>query len=165
MFKNKCAFCESHITHVDYGQIEHFKPKSKFPDLCFEWDNFLLSCAICNGTSNKGVKFPLEDEGGPFVNPIEEIPNDFFKFEFDKVTKQFFVLPKNKRAFITIKELGLNRDDLLENRAIELSKIIYMLDIVLEKNQEEIFEGFINEFSERDQYYAFINTIFEKVKK
>lgn len=165
MFNKKCAFCESHITHIDYGQIEHFKPKSKYPDLCFEWNNFLLSCTVCNGISNKGNKFPLEDEGGPFVNPIEEIPDDFFKFEFDEVTKQFFVFPKNKRALITIKELGINRDDLLENRTIELSKIIYMLDIVLEKNQDEVLEGFINEFSKKDQYYAFINAIFEKVKK
>ncbi|WP_348800173.1 retron system putative HNH endonuclease [Flavobacterium adhaerens] len=165
MFKKKCAFCESHITHVDYGQIEHFKPKSKYPNLCFEWNNFLLSCSICNGKSNKGDKFPLEDERGPFINPIDENPDEFLKFEFDEITKTFLIFPKNDRAITTIKELGLNRDDLVENRTIELSKIIHMLDLVLGKNQDVVLEEFINVFSEKDQYYAFIKAIFRKVKK
>lgn len=165
MFKKKCAFCESHITHIDYGQIEHFKPKSKYPDLCFEWNNFLISCPICNGKSNKGDKFPLEQEGGPFINPVDENPDDFLKFEFDEITKTFLIFPKNNRAVTTIKELGLNRDDLVENRTIELSKIIYVLDSVLGKNQDDVLEEFINLFSEKDQYYAFIKVIFKKVRK
>lgn len=165
MFKKKCAFCESHITHVDYGQIEHFKPKSKYPNLCFEWNNFLLSCSICNGKLNKGDKFPLDQEGGPFINPVDESPDDFLKFEFDEITKTFLIFPKNNRAITTIKELGLNRDDLVENRTIELSKIIYMLTLVLEKNQHQVLEEFINVFSEKDQYYAFIKAIFKKVKE
>jgi uncharacterized protein (TIGR02646 family) len=165
MFKKKCAFCESHITHVDYGQIEHFKPKSKYPDLCFEWNNFLLSCSICNGKSNKGDKFPLENEGGTFINPVDESPENFLKFEFDNTTRTFLIFPKNNRAVTTIKELGLNRDDLVENRTIELSKIIYMLDLVLEKNQNEVLEEFVDMFSEKDQYYAYNKAIFRKVKK
>jgi 5-methylcytosine-specific restriction endonuclease McrA len=39
MFDGKCAYCESHITHIDYGHIEHFKPKSKFPNECFEYQD------------------------------------------------------------------------------------------------------------------------------
>lgn len=165
MFNKKCAFCESHITHIDYGQIEHFKPKSKYPKLCFEWNNFLLSCPICNGKSNKGDKFPLKKDGGPFINPVVEKPEDFLKFEFDTITKTFLIFPKNTRAITTIKELGLNRDDLVENRTIELSKIIFMLDLVLDKKQDKVLKEFIKMFSEKDQYYAFIKSIFEKIKK
>lgn len=57
MFYDKCAFCESNITQVYVGDIEHFKPKSKFPELCFEWENLLFACSICNGKSNKGDNF------------------------------------------------------------------------------------------------------------
>ena len=28
----KCAYCESKIAHVAPGDIEHIKPKSKYPD-------------------------------------------------------------------------------------------------------------------------------------
>ncbi|GIZ08066.1 retron system putative HNH endonuclease [Flavobacterium sp. UMI-01] len=164
MFKKKCAFCESHITHVDYGQIEHFKPKSKYPDLCFEWNNFLLSCSICNGKANKGDKFPLAQEGGPFINPVDENPEDFLKFEFDNTTKTFLIFPKNNRAVTTIKELGLNRDDLVEYRTIELFKIMNILDLILDKNQDEVLEEFVDMFTEKDQYYAFIKAIFKKIK-
>ena len=59
MFRSKCAYCESKITHVDYGHIDHYRPKSKFPDLTFEWSNLLLACGICNGTKYKGELKPF----------------------------------------------------------------------------------------------------------
>ena len=66
MFHGKCAYCESDITHIDYGHIEHFKPKSTpaYFELAVEWDNLLLACGRCNGAENKGTKFPLADKGG-----------------------------------------------------------------------------------------------------
>ena len=88
MFSEKCAYCESHISHVDYGDIEHFRPKSRFPDYCFEWNNLLLACGICNDVKYKGVKFPEANEDGPFVNPVDEDPNDFFRFEFNMCRRE-----------------------------------------------------------------------------
>src|ERR1700741_3672752 len=41
IFDGKCAYCESHVTHMDYGNIDHYKPKSKFPALCLDWSNLL----------------------------------------------------------------------------------------------------------------------------
>ena len=48
MFHGKCAYCEAKITHIDYGDIEHFKPKDIFPLLAVEWQNLLLACRVCN---------------------------------------------------------------------------------------------------------------------
>jgi 5-methylcytosine-specific restriction endonuclease McrA len=72
MFHGKCAYCESDITHIDYGHIEHFKPKGTpdYYELAVEWDNLLLACGRCNGAENKGSRFPLADKGGPLVNPV-----------------------------------------------------------------------------------------------
>jgi hypothetical protein len=33
MFHGKCAYCESKITGVGYGAIEHSRPKSQYIDL------------------------------------------------------------------------------------------------------------------------------------
>jgi uncharacterized protein (TIGR02646 family) len=165
MFHKKCAFCESRITHIDYGQIEQFKPKSKYPELCFEWDNFLLSCAICNGKSNKGDKFPLEDEGGPLIHPVDENPLDFFKFEYDDLTQTFLMFPSNQRAETTLTILGLNREDLVENRTLELNKILYFLENLIGENFEEHkFNALEKMFTEKDQYYAFISVLFQKIR-
>lgn len=79
MFNGKCAFCESYIENVDYGDIEHFKPKAKFPYEAVIWENLLLSCKKCNGAGQKGDEWPLESEGGLLINPCEEDPNDFFR--------------------------------------------------------------------------------------
>lgn len=78
MFNDKCAYCESDIVHVDYGDIEHFKPKSKFPLRAVEWENLLLACSKCNGKGQKGDAWPSVAEGGPLVNPCDEDPSDFF---------------------------------------------------------------------------------------
>jgi uncharacterized protein (TIGR02646 family) len=162
MFNGKCAYCESHIIHINYGDIEHFRPKSKFPEFCFEWDNFLLSCSICNGKSNKGNKFPLESEGDFIVNPVEENPNDFFRFEFDENTRLFLLFPKDERAKTTIDTIGLNREKLANIRTKELISILELISKI------EITEMILDElsecFSDKNQYYAFIKAIIEKVK-
>jgi len=125
MFSGKCAYCESHIAHIGYGHIEHFRPKSKFPDLCFDWDNLMLGCEICNGKKYKGEKFPESKEGGPFINPVEENPDDFFDFEFDPDTGVANVISKNERANTSEKELGLNRLELVKHRSSVVCKMVF----------------------------------------
>ena len=44
----KCMYCESKMEHISYAHVEHIKPKSKFPELEFEWTNLGFSCQICN---------------------------------------------------------------------------------------------------------------------
>ena len=122
----KCVYCESHITHVSYGHIEHYKPKSSYPELCFEWNNLLLGCAVCNGKQYKGDKFPLNREGGPFINPCNEGPDDFFEFEFDPNTGTANVIPKNIRGETTEKEVALNRPELVKHRSDVVRKIAFV---------------------------------------
>ena len=68
---DKCAFCESLITHIGYGDIEHFRTKGGFKQreegplqrpgyywLAYEWENLFLSCQLCNQKFKKNL-FPL----------------------------------------------------------------------------------------------------------
>lgn len=48
MFHGKCAYCESKITHVSFGHIEHYRPKQRCPERAFLWRNLLLACDRCN---------------------------------------------------------------------------------------------------------------------
>ena len=43
---------------VDYGDVEHFRPKSKYWWLAYCLDNYLVSCAICNQKFKSNV-FPI----------------------------------------------------------------------------------------------------------
>ena len=45
---NKCAYCETSMLAVAFGDVEHYRPKSRYWWLAYVYDNYLASCAICN---------------------------------------------------------------------------------------------------------------------
>ena len=110
----KCMYCESKIGHNSYPHVEHIKPKKKFPELEFSWNNLGFSCPVCN--TNKGEKY---NEDIPFINPYNDEPEDYFVF------LGFFVFPKqgSERGGNTINELGLNRPNLVDGRKDKIKKI------------------------------------------
>lgn len=119
MFHRKCAFCER---KRDYPHIEHFSPKTDFPAKCFEWENLLLACEVCNGAEFKGTKFPVDALGNPlFINPCAENPDDHLEFDFEEDENHpdgFIAVVRGKTAKgeTTSKTLGLNRPNLIEER-------------------------------------------------
>jgi uncharacterized protein (TIGR02646 family) len=139
MFHGKCAYCESFILHIDYGDIEHFRPKSqtRFRHLIFNWSNLLLSCGICNGSEYKGVKFPDEASGGPIINPCVDDPKQHFEFVYDPVARVATVICKSRRGEITRDLLGLNRPSLREHRSKLLNKL-YVLAILSNDHAEAV---------------------------
>lgn len=52
-----CSYCERPVSDAALA-VEHIQAKgiTKYAHLEFSWTNFLLSCARCNGTDNKGTK-------------------------------------------------------------------------------------------------------------
>lgn len=161
MFRGKCAFCESFISHIDYGHIEHYRPKSKFPEYTFEWKNLLLACGVCNGKQFKGDKFPIIDASIPaFINPCNDIPSDHFKFDYDVQTKLAGVYGKTRRGEITEKELGLNRPELIKYRSKLVKKLVYLALKASEDNQAQVL---LEEACKQDQpYSAFAIAVREK---
>ncbi|MCL2378891.1 MAG: HNH endonuclease [Defluviitaleaceae bacterium] len=119
----KCAYCESKIMHIDYGDIEHILPKNKNarPDICFEWSNLTLACSKCN-RSGKGsyynVNFPL-------INPYSDYPEVHFR----ALGSLVWPLPCDERAIITEGKLGLNRAELLERRQERIGYIRSLLQL------------------------------------
>ena len=49
MTAGHCAYCQSQTSAAYQGEVEHFQPKSLFPTLAYEWDNYFFSCKLCNG--------------------------------------------------------------------------------------------------------------------
>jgi uncharacterized protein (TIGR02646 family) len=123
MFHEKCAYCESKISHIDYGHIEHYRPKSRFPQLTFEWSNLLLACGVCNGARYKGDNFPDVSQNGPLVNPCDDEPPQHFHFHYDarcRIASVYGVTPRGKT---TETLLGLNRRELRAYRSRQIAKL------------------------------------------
>src|ERR1700722_11367263 len=107
----KCAYCESKLRHVAFGDIEHIVPKSVLPDRWFVWENLTLACDVCN--TNKSNYSGDHDE---FVDPYANEPEDLFWF----MDATLWGFPGKDAADTTIRILKLNRPDLLEKRREEL---------------------------------------------
>jgi len=141
----KCAFCESKIRHVAYGDVEHYRPKAGFRQgpgeelqrpgyywLAYEWGNLLLSCQLCNQRF-KGSLFPLADpdrrarlhkddvaqEDPLLIDPATEEPEQFISFH-DEVP---YAVDADARGLATIAALGLDRDELSEMRRDLLAQV------------------------------------------
>ena len=66
MQNSKCSYCERYIPPRGLGrQVEHFRPKSAFPEFRYSWTNLLVACPTCNG--NKLEQFPTDDSGDPLL--------------------------------------------------------------------------------------------------
>ncbi len=47
---NQCVFCYLTLSSIGDAseEIEHFKPKVKFPNLAYDWNNLYPICSSCN---------------------------------------------------------------------------------------------------------------------
>lgn len=74
--ENKCAYCEAPLKVVAFGDVEHYRPKSIYWWLAYNYENYLASCTLCNQAYKKD-HFPLLDinarSSGP---PITNVTTD-----------------------------------------------------------------------------------------
>lgn len=150
----KCAFCESNVAHISYGDIEHFRPKKgwvqnnfekiKGPGyywLAYDYNNLLFTCQLCNQRYKKNF-FPIRrvefraknhhqssnllKEKPFFINPLTENPRLLINF-FGATA---IGVDKNNRGKKTIDALGINRkgnsvSDLYEMRYTHYNLVKY----------------------------------------
>ena len=58
-----CSYCERPVSDAALA-VEHIKAKGlpKYKYLQFEWLNFLLACARCNGADNKAAVLTIKQQ-------------------------------------------------------------------------------------------------------
>lgn len=136
--KGKCMYCESKVTAIYFGDVEHIKPKApdKFPELEFEWSNLGYVCGICN--NSKGDKY---DFGTPFIDPYLEDPSEHL-LPWGEI-----LLHRNgsERGQLTIKEIDLNRGPLIERRMEKLKEIGKAIDAAHRTQNLELRKAAIDE--------------------
>lgn len=129
---NKCAYCETPTRVVAYGDVEHFRPKSKYWWLAYSYENYLVSCTVCNQEykkdyfeilpGNKALKGPAIkhtqtdtslEKTAPFitvdpVNDLEGMPLEKYiediNGEYALVINPYFEDPADYLAYLPILE-------------------------------------------------------------
>lgn len=91
--KHYCNYCE-HNLHSD---IEHFYPKSLYPNKTFVWDNYLWACKKCN-TDHKLAKFKIFVPLGS-NNPVDITPQQR-KQAGSKTATRVYTIPQNEDSVL-----------------------------------------------------------------
>ena len=149
---DKCCFCEAKISHISFGDVEHFRPKAAYKNdvnsgyvypgyywLCYDWGNLYFSCQICNQRF-KGNFFPISDsatrassivrdtsfEDALFLDPGgADDPENHIHFDG--------AIPGSNtiKGKTTILHLGLDREELNEDRLTSLERLRSLERIVM----------------------------------
>ena len=120
VFFGLCAYCEEFCR----GEVEHFRPKSRFPDHVYTWSNWVFACHDCNHM--KGDKWPVSGYIDPCARAQLARPERFF--DFDTLTGEILVKEglsqaQHSKAMQTITDLDLNAYHHLKKRLAWLTAL------------------------------------------
>jgi HNH endonuclease len=156
----KCAYCESKVLHITFGDVEHVIPKSARPDLSFEWTNLTLACDVCN--TNKGQFIGDHDR---IVDPYNAEPLDHF------VILGPIILAKlgDGDGKITETELELNRPPLVERRTERLESLRQLMENIHVTSDEGVRDTLRRDIETRElaaqtEYAAFGRAFYGAMK-
>lgn len=147
----RCMYCEEGEARM----IDHFHPKSVYPDRVFMWENYIYVCHGCN--QDKAAQFAIFDandaripvkkttspppDGEPvLINPRFEDPLAWLAIDLNSG----FVVPiptlsvrEVERAIYTIDVLNLNRDPLPSGRIAAFDFFLARLELYSKRRFDE----------------------------
>lgn len=141
MYKGCCAYCEKKLKLNRSAHIEHFKNKSKFPELCYYYNNLHYCCASCN--INKGDTYS-ED----LIDPSKDEPRDHICY------KGWGAIGLDERGTNMINVVNLNADERLVNlrgKCLKYKERFEVLLKILEKSNglsEDVRNDILNSLDE-----------------
>lgn len=146
----KCAYCESKLLHITYGDVEHISPKSQDIDSIFKWSNLTLACDACN--TNKG-------DSSDIVDPYQDEPDLYFRF----LGPMVYANPNRAKGVMTHTILKLNRLELIEGRIRRLKAISSILSTIEAVDNSDLKDTLIkdlfdNEASDENEYAAVVRS-------
>ena len=124
MYNSLCCYCEGRTGVVEFGHIEHRKPKKKFPEDTYNWDNLHLVCTRCNtmkGEKYSG-KYPILDA------VIDKIPKHL-TYKVDR--RGVWPKSRTKRGETTVWHTDLTDEKLRKDWSEVFNEAIGM---IVEKN-------------------------------
>ncbi len=123
----KCAFCECKPGESGNIEVEHFEPKSLYPEMTFVWDNLLPSCRKCNES-----KSDSDTRTTPIINPVKENPEAMLTYSFLQImpTKNS---GDEEKAKNTINICNLNCPRLYDARASLMKSLTEYVDELEDK--------------------------------
>jgi uncharacterized protein (TIGR02646 family) len=154
LFHHKCAYCEAYFDHVDFGDVEHYRPKKRVEGepthpgyywMAYDERNLLPSCKLCNQARGKMNQFPvagtravrpeddLHAEEALLLNPYQDDPAEHLHF----VPRLGTVAAKSRdgqpspKGVESWRAYNLNRERLIEFRRREQQNVRQSVSVAL----------------------------------
>lgn len=122
-----CGYTEIYINDLKDCHIDHYKKKSVFPELTFEWNNLIVATKDGNfGANYKDNKSGIQKNNyGNIFNPvIDNVENYFDYTTWGEVTPKTAISEvENQKAIKTIEVFNLNHNSLKDRRKNLISMI------------------------------------------
>lgn len=112
-FFGLCGYCEADCK----GEVDHFRPKSRFPSRVYQWSNWVFSCHDCN--HSKGGEWPKTGYVDPCARTRPLRPEEFFDFDLktgEILPKRGLTPPRRQKAQTMLIDLKLNAFHHLKRR-------------------------------------------------
>lgn len=188
----KCCYCERKLNMTRETDVEHFRPKAgihedkKHPGywwLAYDWENYLISCKICN-SDYKSNHFPILKGGkraqkkgdslalekSVLIHPVFENPEEFISFDITG-SNPYLVkavgLDKDSRGSLTVnKYTGINHGLMMEMRGSHLLTLIgnaTAMKLALKKKNKPLIAKYaeiIKAVTSPDQQFAGLSRAF-----
>lgn len=154
-FKNNCGYCghsrpmpqtAENKQRVQRGHVDHFRAKAFYPELTYEWSNYIWSCESCN--TEKGE---FEDQNDPIFNPCDE--SDCSQLLFINDTGKYCLYdqdgPSVKRFLNTERSTMLNAAQVAKTRGNKIKTLESLFKgilVLLKYPSDEVAEELINEY-------------------
>lgn len=100
----KCAYSEVLLQENScYMEVEHFYPKSLYPEKVLEWGNLLPVCKVCNGKKGN-----IDPNKVPLINPLTEEPLQHLTFQ-NYLCKSLDAMGENSILYFDLNNLQFSR--------------------------------------------------------
>ena len=149
----KCAYCETSFVAVAFGDVEHYRPKSVYWWLAYVYDNYLVSCAICN-QSFKGNKFIRKGQ----ILPAPEINKTMDEDTLKDVAKSAIPDPLDLDQVELFEKAHRKEEPLIPNPYIEKPEKIFQWEAI--EDIEEVLVTPNPDFKNSDEILAACEEIY-----
>lgn len=150
-FAHRCVYCltaESEVRpvrrHAGF-EIDHFRPRARFPKLEARYSNLYWACPECNRV--KAQKWPVPEEvrrGYRFVDPCKDAPSDHLETQGDRV------VGKTRAGAYTIDEIQLNSIVHVRRRAdrrVMLQRLTTLVQLAQDDEQRRAAIALLDELN------------------
>ena len=151
-----CGYTEIYINELIYCHIDHYKKRSMFPELTFDWNNLIVATYDDHfGARYKDNKsgIQINDYNNIFNPVINNVENYFYYTTWGEIVPKYGISDSEKdKVKKTIKVFNLNHNSLQDRR----KNFISMISCYGEMAKEDIltaiensgFESVINQILE-----------------